>query len=282
MRSSDVDSFRVHLRRTAEGCRTDSRDVKAGVRGCGRLLAVPSIFTTDEQAAAAFPPGSASDRLVAGAPAMASAVLQAPIQAAAMGEDPLISMLRAVEAGALGNPDRHVEEVPPSPGGPWGDGVPAPALPTWPTEGAWRDVDAGTPQDPLIRTNNIYAYSVLCEQRGIVVHTESDSLPKAYTDLRFTGVLAHHFANVLAGNVLVGIEEVDPQSIVQQWAEVFAAGKPHAWPPVEYGHPDELVSILRDRGIKGFRLDAFYGLGGWVLAESMALGVRAARAAPGW
>lgn len=132
-----------------------------------------------------------------------------------------------------------------------------------------------------IHDNNIYAYSVHCEQQRIVLHTEyRDGGAEEYTDVIFSGVLAHNLECVLPGNILFGIELVDPERIVLQWAELFARLKNYGWPAIEYGEPKELVSLLKQRGIKGYEIGSSFGLSGWVLASDMELIERAARMRP--
>ena len=96
----------------------------------------------------------------------------------------------------------------------------------------------------------------------------------------FTGVVAHHFECVLPGNILFGITEVDPEQVVQEWAALFARQKNYGWPKIEYGDPQELVSILKRQGVRGYEIGSSYGLSGWVLATRMDVSERAARVEP--
>lgn len=78
-----------------------------------------------------------------------------------------------------------------------------------------------------VHDNNVYAYAVLCEHRRIVLHTEyRHGDPEEYTDVVFDGVVAHHFEDVLDGNILFDVGEVDPERIVTEWADLFASRKP--------------------------------------------------------
>ncbi|HEX8913438.1 MAG TPA: hypothetical protein VF796_13840 [Humisphaera sp.] len=129
-----------------------------------------------------------------------------------------------------------------------------------------------------VHDNNVYAYAVLCERRRLVLHTEyRDGDAEEYTDVVFAGVVAHHFEDVLAGNILFGIDEVDPERIVAEWADLFARRKNYGWPRVEYDRQEELVAALRRDGVKGFEIGSSYGLGGWVLAAGMDVVPRAAK-----
>ena len=124
--------------------------------------------------------------------------------------------------------------------------------------------------DRSVHDNNVYGYAVLCERRRIVLHTEyRDGGAEEYTNVVFDGVVAHHFEDVLDGNILFSVEVVDPEQIVISWADLFVRRKNYGWPKIEYDQPQELVAILRREGVKGFEIGSSYGLGGWVLAAKM-------------
>jgi hypothetical protein len=131
--------------------------------------------------------------------------------------------------------------------------------------------------DRSVHDNNVYAYSVLCERRQIVLYTEyRDGGAEEYTDVLFSGVVAHHFEDVMSGNILFGIEEVDVAQLVSEWSDLFGRRKNYGWPDViEYKDADDLISILRQRGIKGFDIGSSFGLGGWVLATKLDVSKRA-------
>ncbi len=131
-----------------------------------------------------------------------------------------------------------------------------------------------------IHDNNVYAYLVQCEQKRIVLHSEYKDGPSIeFTDVIFSGVVAHHFENVLNGNILFDITEVEIEQIVQRWADLFARRKNYAW-PVVYDTPEELISFLNLQRIKGFEIGSSFGMTGWVLAENMELRERSMRMEP--
>ena len=133
-------------------------------------------------------------------------------------------------------------------------------------------------QDRSVHDSNVYAYAVLCEQRRIVLHTEyRDGGAEEYTDVLFDGVIAHHFDDVLDGNILFDIEEEDPQKIVMDWADLFAHRKTYGWPKVQYADPQELVAILRRDGVRAYEIGSSYGLTGRVLAAKLDLLARPSR-----
>lgn len=75
-----------------------------------------------------------------------------------------------------------------------------------------------------VHDNIIYAYVVECERRRIVLHTHfRDGSANEYTDVIFSGVVAHHFECVPPGNILFDVTETLPRQIVQTWPALFAA-----------------------------------------------------------
>jgi len=128
-----------------------------------------------------------------------------------------------------------------------------------------------TERSTQLHDNNIYSYVVLCDRRQIVLHTEfKEVTPAVYADVIFSGVVAHNFEDVLAGNIVFQIDEVDVEAIVKEWSDLFAQRKNYGWPDdIVYSDPSNLVAILKQRGIKAFEISSSYGLFGWVFAERM-------------
>jgi hypothetical protein len=124
-----------------------------------------------------------------------------------------------------------------------------------------------------IHDNNVYAYFVDCANRRVVLHTSfRDREPHEFTDVIFSGVVAHFFEHVLPGNILFGIEERDAKSLVEQHAELFKESWRYDWPQVDYqGDLSVLENWLRDNSIRAFGIHSSYGLSGWVFAESSEL-----------
>jgi hypothetical protein len=122
-----------------------------------------------------------------------------------------------------------------------------------------------------VHDNFVYAYIVECEDRRIVLYTHfRDGSANEYTDVIFTGVVAHHFECVLPGNILFDVDEIPCRQIVEQWAALFAAQKNYGWPDaISYGGAEDLIRALEARAARGFQISSSYGLGGWVLATAM-------------
>jgi hypothetical protein len=121
-----------------------------------------------------------------------------------------------------------------------------------------------------VHDNNIYAYSVSCDGRRIVLYTEYHEQGQAeYTDVIFEGVDAHHFQDQLNGNIILDIEDWPLDLFVDQNAKLFDERKKWGWPAVEYGDSEQLKGQLRERRLKAFVLSSSYGMSGWVLATEM-------------
>jgi hypothetical protein len=133
-------------------------------------------------------------------------------------------------------------------------------------------MEHSAPSTPIsVHDNFIYAYALDCEGRRIVQHTHfRDGSANEYTDVIFTGVVAHHFEHVLSGNILFDVTEIPLRHLVTGSAALFAAGKAYGWPDgIEYRDAEELIGILEGRGAHGFEISSSYGMGGWVIARAM-------------
>lgn len=137
-------------------------------------------------------------------------------------------------------------------------------------------------QSPSIHDNFVYGYTVACEQRKIVLFTEyrdvADEADREFTDVIFTGVVAHHFEHVIESNILMSIDQADVEQVVNASSELFDRGWRYGWPRVEYRTREELVNKLRQTGVNAYEILGSLGLSGWVLAAAMELGARAGRA----
>jgi hypothetical protein len=126
-----------------------------------------------------------------------------------------------------------------------------------------------------VHDNILYGYVVVSDQDQsrsytITLYTEFlDRLPIEYTDIVFTGVVAHHFENELPNSILFDVEEADLGRVYEDDQELFERLKNYGWPPYAYTTVDELVATLKAEQIKAFAISASYGLDGWVWAKQM-------------
>ena len=122
-----------------------------------------------------------------------------------------------------------------------------------------------------VHDNNIYAYSVLAENRQIILHTEfNEKSPAEYTDVLFSGVVAHHFECSLQGNIVFDIDEVDVKAVLEEYAPLFQRLKNYGWPIFEPARFFKTLSgILRERGTHAYMVNSSLGLSGFVFASSV-------------
>jgi hypothetical protein len=121
----------------------------------------------------------------------------------------------------------------------------------------------------------LLGYSVECESRRVVVHVDSyhDRPETQHVDVVFEGVVAHHFENVLSGNIIFDVKETSPRVVVESYAWLFDRLANYGYPDIgaRWNGRDELISLLEARGSRGFEIDSSYGAWGFVLANSISL-----------
>jgi hypothetical protein len=124
--------------------------------------------------------------------------------------------------------------------------------------------------EPSVHDNIVYAYSVDCEGRRLVLHTAfRDREPHEFTDIVFREVIAHYFEHVLPGNIIFDVEEWDVAALVRENEQLFADSWRYGWPPVEYdGDLSRLVEALKATSVRAYSIGSSYGLSRWVLAGS--------------
>ena len=139
---------------------------------------------------------------------------------------------------------------------------------TW-DECRFRD-DDGSLEQPHVHDNFVYAMSVHLEDHFLVLHSEyrDGDGPSELVDVRFGGVIAHHFDDVASPSILLDIERVPVDWVVQRWGRLFESRRNYGWPPVVSSDPADLSVKLTARGVSGYRVMGSCGLDGFVLATS--------------
>ncbi len=120
-----------------------------------------------------------------------------------------------------------------------------------------------------VHDNVVYAYSVDCNGERLTLHTAfGEREPREFTDVIFRGVVAHHFAHVLAGNILFDVTEVEVANVLRDNADLFADSWRYGWPSIEYeGDLEFLAKALKAASVRAYSISSSYGLSGWVLAR---------------
>ncbi len=113
---------------------------------------------------------------------------------------------------------------------------------------------------------------MLCEQREIRLHTEfQDIEPFEYTDVIFRGVFAYRFVEDNFSTILFDIAEIPVEDILTADQELFESGRNYGWPGIWNDSMETLRAYLAENAARGFRISPSFGMGGWVLAQSMEL-----------
>src|SRR5436190_1264798 len=101
-----------------------------------------------------------------------------------------------------------------------------------------------------VHDNILYGYTVVSEQDQsrsytITLYTKFlDRPPIEYTDIVFTGVVAHHFESELPNSILFDVEETDLERTYENDQELFERLKNYGW-PCAYTTVDDLVANLK-------------------------------------
>ncbi|WP_297792424.1 hypothetical protein [uncultured Marinobacter sp.] len=84
---------------------------------------------------------------------------------------------------------------------------------------------------------------------------------------KFEGVWGHQFSNVLDGNIVVSIEECDPEELHHKYSGTLEEYQQCGLPFNCYDLK-EFCSRVAKRSIKPIIIEGQYGFSGWVLCES--------------
>ena len=95
--------------------------------------------------------------------------------------------------------------------------------------------------------------------------TQSETGEKV--SVRFTGLLAHWFENVVQDNILFGMDEISVDAFFEQYKDLLGG-------TISYGFPvccsiEELRERMDREHIRVFVIDSSLGLCGFVLAQEV-------------
>ncbi len=125
---------------------------------------------------------------------------------------------------------------------------------------------------PSLHDYLLVSYEVLCEARELRLRARPNEPGQAgeIIEFVFTGVEGYHFENDAFGNIIYHLEEVSPETILSENAAQLEAGyKQSGWPGPWAGNLATALSYLQQRGVRGFVLEASFGMSGWVLASNV-------------
>lgn len=124
---------------------------------------------------------------------------------------------------------------------------------------------------PSVHDNFVTALSIDLEQGTLILKTlyQEMNQRKEQTDLRFTGVSAHYFNDIVALSILFDVECTTLRSLLSEWEWLFLKRKNHGWPLRSYETLTELERHWEERGLKAYRVRGISGLDGFVIAEKV-------------
>jgi hypothetical protein len=128
----------------------------------------------------------------------------------------------------------------------------------------------GTHLEISVHDNWLVSYCVDAEKQEIRLHTiYPDQNPPEATDVLFSGVVGYQFEGDSFQNILFDVEEIEAQTIYDQYRPQFEEGQKHCWPGSWNKSEQSVLTYLTENGIKAYNVWPTMGMGGWVLAKSM-------------
>lgn len=123
-----------------------------------------------------------------------------------------------------------------------------------------------------IHDNIVTGYTVSCETREIVLHTEfRDQEPNEKTDVIFRGVEAYHIMGDNMQSVLFDVYECTIDQILLDFNSEFEEGVKYAWPGPWNESPKACREYFEKHECKAWMISSSYGMAGFVMAKSMEL-----------
>ncbi len=126
--------------------------------------------------------------------------------------------------------------------------------------------------DISIHDNIVTGYEVSCTARDLVIHTlfQNDELDEK-TDLVFGGIEAYHLVGDNMQTILFDVTECPLEQILKDFASEFEVGLQYGWPGPWNESPESCLEHFADQKCKGWTISSSYGMGGFVIAQSMKL-----------
>lgn len=125
-----------------------------------------------------------------------------------------------------------------------------------------------------IHDNKLISYTVNERTRQITLQTIFDEKsPAEPTEVIFRGVEAYFFEDhaLSLGTILDGLNEVDPNRLVDgSWA-LFQKGRAFGWPGPWAETKEKASAFFAANAIRGFEITSSCGMNGWVMARELKL-----------
>ena len=121
-----------------------------------------------------------------------------------------------------------------------------------------------------IHDNIVTGYTVLCNKRELVLHTEfPDHEPKEKTDVVFRGVEAYHITGDNMYSILFDVVHCPIDQILKDFSFEFKSGVKYTWPGPWNESTLACRKYFKEQESKGWIISSSYGMRGFVIARSM-------------
>ena len=121
-----------------------------------------------------------------------------------------------------------------------------------------------------LHDNRVLRYCADFEAHTLHMDTQTEAGEKV--SVRFTGLLAHWFENVIQDNILFGMDEITVDGFFEQYKDLLDGTIPYGFPA--RCRIEELRERMDREHIRVFVIDASLGLCGFVLAQEVELQCR--------
>lgn len=115
-----------------------------------------------------------------------------------------------------------------------------------------------------IHDSKISNYQIDFEQLKIVVRVKTEK--EEQIEILFEDFFAFHFEDQLPYSILLDIVEREVNSFALENKELLAKSKDYFW-PMDYEYIEELINYITENSYKYYKVQASYGLNGWILAK---------------
>ena len=121
-----------------------------------------------------------------------------------------------------------------------------------------------------VHDNFLLSYFVDAENKEIHLHTKYPyGEEQEQTDVVFVGVAAYHFESDNLMSIVFDVEETTLEATYLKHQALFERLRDYAWPNTRCEDKEELLSSMREQGMKAYEITSSLGLEGFVWARSM-------------
>jgi hypothetical protein len=126
--------------------------------------------------------------------------------------------------------------------------------------------------DISVHDNYVTGYSVSCENRRIVLHTEfREREPNERTDIVFSGIEAYFIFRDNMSTILYDVDERAISEILKEFSSEFESGEKYGWPGIWNKSTQACLEHFRKEECKGWIISSSIGMEGFVIAKDMKL-----------